>query len=328
MTLYKKDFKSAAVATMGNVKRASGMANANKEPKDWGLINVSVCNMRIAPDLNAGMSTQGLLGMPVHILKDEDWLQVETPDGHAAWVHPSLVHRVTRQELSEWNKKPQLIITSPFCIVYSQPRRTSRIVSDVVACNRLMYLGARNAYYKVVYPDGRIGYVSKRDADEINHWRKLLDNSVSGLIKSGMSMLGFPYMWGGMSTKGMDCSGFIRTMLLMHDVIMPRNASQMARKGRHIDIASNFTNIEPGDLIFFGQKANFMDSAKVSHVAFYIGNRKFLHSLGMVRIGSFDPKDPFFELYGLKYLLWAQRILPYIDRVPGLFTTPNCDFYK
>lgn len=328
MKKHKKVLKWAAIATMGTLMPASGMAATDNDAKDWGVINVSVCNMRTAGDYDAGMATQGLLGMPVRIAKDDGWLQVETPEGYVSWVHPSSVHRMTREQLTAWNTAPQLVVTAPFAIVYSQPKRTSTVVSDVVACNRLRYLGTRNAYYKVVFPDGRIGYIPKHDGEEIDRWRKKLKNDVPNLVKSAKTMLGFPYMWGGMSTKGIDCSGFVRTFLLMHDIIIPRDASQMARKGHHIDIAPDFSNLEPGDLLFFGKKATIMDSAHVSHVAFYLGDRKFIHSLGMVKIGSFDPKDPDYDAYDLNRLLWAQRILPYIDRVPGLFTTPNSDFYK
>ncbi len=328
MIKYKEALKKAAFITMGSLMSISGIASDDNKEKDWGVINVSVCNMRVEGEYSAGMATQGLLGMPVRIVKDDGWLQVETPEGYVSWVHPRSVHRMTRDQLTDWNTAPQLVVTAPLTIIYSQPKRTSQIVGDAVACNRLRYLGGRSTYHKVACPDGRIGYISKHDAEEIGKWRKSLKNTVPELTKTAMTMLGFPYMWGGMSTKGIDCSGFVRTFLLMHDIIIPRDASQMAYKGLHIDITPDFSNLEPGDLLFFGSKATDTEKAKVSHVAFYLGDRKFIHSLGMVQIGSFDPNAPDYNEYDLNRLLWAQRVLPYIDREQGLFTTPNSDFYK
>lgn len=321
--------KLNAVATMGSAMPSPGiMAKTKDDNKDWGIVNVSVCNMRVAPDYNAGMATQGLLGMPLRIIKEDNWLQVESPDGYISWVQPRSVFRVTREELSLWNAEPQLIVTAPFSVVYSQPKRDSQVVGDAVATNRLKYLGIRGAYYKVLFPDRRIGYIWKKDTDTIAHWRQKLRTDIVAIFRTARSFVGYPYMWGGMSPKGMDCSGFIRTVLLMHDIIIPRDASQMARKGKHINIDCNFTNLIPGDLLFFGKKASIMEPAKVSHVAFYMGHKRIIHSLGMVRIASLDPYDSDFDAYDYNRLLWAQRILPYINKVPDLFTTDNCDFYK
>lgn len=321
-------FRMAAVATMGTFLSVPGYSADDGKTGDWGLINVSVCNMRESGDYPAGMATQGLLGMPVRILQSGSWLEVETPEGYKSWVHNGTVHRLTREELTNWNTQPLLVVTAPWATVYSQPRRKSQPVSDVVACDRLIYLGKRGNYYKVAYPDGRIGYIPRTDGEEIGTWRKKLSYKAEDILATAKAMIGVPYMWGAMSTKGVDCSGFVRTVLLQHDIIIPRDAYQMARKGKHIDIAPDFSNLEPGDLLFFGRKETMTSPAKVSHVAFYIGGKKFIHSLGMVRIASFDPKDEDYDEYDLNRLLWAQRILPYINKVPEMFTTDKCGFYK
>lgn len=328
--LNNRLLRYAAIATMGTAAITSPTitAKAGEGDKDWGIINVSVCNMRTSGDYDAGMATQGLLGMPVRIMNDDSWLEVETPDGYVSWVHPRSVYRVSRQQLTEWNSEKQVVITATFALVYSQPNKNSQTISDIVATNRLKLVGSLGAYYKVLFPDGRIGYLLKHDAQPIEQWRKNLHNDVSSILNTAKTMIGFPYMWGGMSTKGMDCSGFVRTVLMMHDIIIPRDASQMARKGQHLEIESDFSNLQPGDLLFFGSKATMTDSARVSHVAIYLGNKQFIHSLGMVQIASLDPDAPDYDEYDRNRLLWAQRVLPYINKIPGLFTTDNCEYYK
>lgn len=317
----------AAVATMGMIS-IPGFSIGNGNNGNWGLINVSACNMRSQADYDAGMATQGLLGMPVRILEDGTWMHVETPEGYKSWVHNRTVHRVTREQLTQWNTKPMLVVTAQYATVLSQPRKNSLPVSDVVASDRLILLGKRGNYYKVAYPDGRIGYLQRNDGEEINAWRKKLSFKAEDILNTAKAMIGVPYMWGAMSTKGVDCSGFVRTVLLQHDIIIPRDAWQMSTKGKHIDIAPDFSNLEPGDLIFFGRKATMTEKAHVSHVAIYLGNKKFIHSLGMVQIASFDSNDPDYDEYDFNRLLWAQRILPYINKVPEMFTTDKCEYYK
>ena len=303
--------------------------NQNNQVKDWAIVSVSVCNMRVSGDYDAGMETQGLLGEPIKILKDGRWLYVEQADGDRSWVLSSSVIKMTSNECSEWNRSRQAVVTSVYAFVYSAPDKHASTISDVVANNRLKILAETKKFFHVQFPDGRKGYLSKHDAVELNRWRARLKNDAQSIITTSKKLIGFPYMWGGTSTKGVDCSGFVRTALLMHDIIIPRNASQQAKKGRHIEISSDFSNLIPGDLVFFGKKAQG-DSvkARVSHVGIYLGNKKFIHSLGYVHVSSFDPKDAEYDEYDLNRLLWAQRVLPYINKEDGLTTTNKNEYYR
>ena len=301
----------------------------NNSAKDWAVVSVSVCNMRVSGDYDAGMETQGLLGEPVKILKDGRWLYVEQADGDRSWVLSSSVVKMTAKECSQWNQCRQAVVTSIYAFVYSKPEKSSHTISDVVANNRLKVLDETKDFFHVQFPDGRKGYLSKQDAVELKKWRAGLKYDAQSIIATSKKLIGFPYMWGGTSTKGIDCSGFVRTALLMHDIIIPRNASQQAKKGKHIEIASDFSNLIPGDLVFFGRKAQGDTvKARVSHVGIYIGNKKFIHSLGYVHISSFNPADVEYDEYDLNRLLWAQRVLPYINKEEGLTTTDKNEIYK
>ena len=166
------------------------------------------------------------------------------------------VHPVTEEEMAAWNKAEKIVVTAHYGFVYSEPNQTSQTVSDVVAGNRLKWEGSKGAFYKVTYPDGRRGYISKSIAMPEKKWRSGLQQDAAGIIRTAHTMMGIPYLWAGTSSKGVDCSGFMRTILFMHDIIIPRDASQQAYVGEHIDIAADFSNLQPGDLIFFGRKGN------------------------------------------------------------------------
>lgn len=298
------------------------------EGKTCGIVNVSVCNLRVEADFSSEMMTQALMGMPVHVLQHDSWYRIQTPDNYIAWVHRVGIHPVTPQELEAWNAAEKIVVTSHYGFVYSQPDLRSQTVSDIVAGNRLKWLGNKGAFYRVAYPDGREGYIQKSMAMPEKKWRADLKQDAQSIIATAHSLLGVPYLWAGTSSKGVDCSGFMRTVLYLHDIIIPRDASQQAYVGEHIDIAPDFGNLQPGDLIFFGRKATADRKERVVHVGMYIGNKRFIHSQGDVRINSFDPEDELFDAYNLNRLLFATRILPYINKEDALNTTDRNPYFQ
>ena len=298
------------------------------EGKTYGIINLSVASLRVQPDYSSEMMTQALLGMPVRVLERDGWYRIQTPDDYIAWTHRVSVLPVTREELTAWNRAEKVVVTSHYAFVYSQPDRRSQTVSDIVAGNRLKLEGTKGGFYRVSYPDGRQGYVEKSAALPEKEWRKSLKQDAASIIATAHSMMGIPYLWAGTSSKGVDCSGFMRTVLFMHDIIIPRDASQQAYVGEHIDIAPDFSNLQPGDLIFFGRKATPERKERVVHVGMYIGNKRFIHSQGDVRVNSFSPDDELFDEYNLGRLLFATRVLPYINKEASLNTTVTNPFYS
>lgn len=298
------------------------------EGKVYGVINVSVANLRVDPDFSSEMMTQGLMGMPVNVLQNAGWVRIQTPDNYIAWVHRVGVHRVTKEELATWNHAEKIVVTSHYGFVYSEPNEASQTVSDVVAGNRLKWEGSKGAFYKVTYPDGRKGYISKSISMPEKKWRANLKQDAASIIRTAHTLMGVPYLWAGTSSKGIDCSGFMRTILFMHDIIIPRDASQQAYVGEHIDITPDFSNLQPGDLIFFGRKATPERKERVVHVGMYIGGKRFIHSQGDVHISSFDPTDELFDEYNLGRLLFATRILPSINKEAAINTTDTNSYYK
>ena len=295
--------------------------------KTYGIVNLSVCNLRREDDFSSEMVTQGLLGMPVRVLDHTNWYRIQTPDNYIAWVHRAGITPMTKEEYAAWNNAEKIIVTSHYGFTYEKPDPKSQSISDVVSGDRLKWEGTEGAYYKVAYPDGRKAYIARAISLPEKEWRKTLKQDVTSIIATAKTLLGVPYLWAGTSAKGMDCSGFVRTVLYLHDIIMPRDASQQAYVGKHIDIAPDFTNLQPGDLVFFGRKATPDRKERVVHVAIYIGNKKFIHSQGDVRINSFDPADADYDDYNLNRLLFATRFLDSIGNAE-INTTITNPYYK
>jgi SH3-like domain-containing protein len=304
---------------------AAVLAALTVSAQEYGVVNISVCNLRATPDFDAEMVSQALLGTPVHILataEKNDWPQVQTPDTYTGWVHWDVVQRLTFEEYPAWNAAPKIIVTALTGIVRADASERAATVSDVVAGARLKDLGRKGSYYRVGFPDGRIGYLRKNLAEPEAAWRKKLDKSPEAILATALSMNGFPYIWAGMSPKGTDCSGFVRTVLFMHDIIIPRDSGPQSRTGLRI---LGLEDLLPGDLVFFGR--NDPAGPKVSHVGFYLGDGKFIHSLGRVKIGSFRPEAPEYDAFNAGRYLFASRVLPYIDLQEGLNTTLTNPYY-
>ena len=296
--------------------------------QEYGVVNISVCNMRRTADFDAEMVSQALLGTPVHITgygesAPSPWPEILTPDGYKGWVHYAAITPMGWNEYHEWNEAPKAIVTALTGVVYAKASTRSQTISDVVAGDRLRLIKKRGAWLKVAFPDGREGWLQRKVAMVEREWRMKLDQSPEAILKTAKSMLGFPYIWAGMSPKGMDCSGYVRAVLYMHDIIIPRDAGPQSSVGVRIDSKAD---LQPGDLVFFG-KYREDGTPKVSHVGFYLGNGEFIHSIGLVKIGSFDYSSPLYDAFNTGRYLFGGRILPYVNEKPGITTTLTNPLY-
>ena len=294
----------------------------------YGVVHISVCNLREEGKFTSGMSTQALLGMPVKVRQYTGWYEIQTPDDYTGWVHRMVITPMSREKYDRWNRAEKVVVTSHYGFAYEKPNEHSQVVSDVVAGNRLKWEGNKGHFYKVSYPDGRQAYLSKSISKRESEWRASLKQDVESIIQTAYSMIGIPYLWAGTSSKGVDCSGLVRTVLFMHDIIIPRDASQQAYVGERIEIDPDFTNVQRGDLVFFGRKAMVDCKEDISHVGIYLGNRKFIHALGDVHINSFNPKDSDYDEFNTGRLLFAVRFLPYINKEKGMNSTDHNPYYN
>ena len=119
-------------------------------------------------------------------------------------VHRVGIHPVTREELTAWNNAEKIVVTSHYGFFYSQPSQASQTVSDVAAGNRVKWEGTKGAFYKVAYPDGRQGYISKSIAMPEKKWRATLKQDAASIIATAHSMMGIPYLWAGTSSKAVS----------------------------------------------------------------------------------------------------------------------------
>lgn len=297
-------------------------------PVSWGVIYNSVGTMRAEPRYAAEMVSQALLGTPVHILEQNGgWRHVQTPDGYTGWMNGS-VQPMTDVEMLQYRSLPKIIVTALYSRSFSETDVSSQAVSDLVAGDMLVLKGEKNGFFHAVYPDGREAYVPETDAQTVSNWLQTNDLSGEGIMQTAKKMAGVPYLWGGTSTKGLDCSGFTKTVYFLHGLVLKRDASQQVQHGKLVDEAGCFADAEVGDLVFFGEKATPENLAeRVVHVGIYIGGKRFIHASDYVRISSFDPQDPLYDDYNTNRYLRTKRVLGEVDGV-GIETVFENEFYS
>jgi len=278
--------------------------------KTYGIITVSVANMRSDPGEDAELGSQVLMGNIVRILKKKGgWVYIQSPDKYLGWADPDQMIRVTKNEAEEWNSTKKLFVKNYFGFVYQQPSIESYPVCDITGGGLLKDLGTTGLWSKVGLADGRIGYLQKSNVIEYQLWGTTLTPVADNIERTGKYLMGVPYLWGGTSPKGVDCSGFTKTVFLLNGQMLNRDANQQADQGEPIEPGAEFENLKKGDLLFFGRKAENGKPERIVHVGIYLGNREYIHSSGKVRLNSFDPNSPIFEEYNLKRFVRARRVI-------------------
>lgn len=292
-----------------------------------GVINLSVANLRTKPGHASEMATQAILGTQVDILqKSQGEYRVRTPEGYISWVPTSSVAAMTPAQLQTWKAMPKIIYTAEFGKSYSKPDLKSVRVSDLVYGNILALQKESTQFYEVTYPDGRVAYIPKDEAVHLQKWLDSRKLTAENVITSAKTMLGLPYLWGGTSVKGVDCSGFTKTAFFMNGYVIPRDASQQVLSGESVDILDNeghfdatkaLKNLKPADLLFFAAGKNNNPKARVTHVALYLGNGEFIHAAGTVRINSMLKDANNYDDFQTRTVVAAKRYVSANDSTIG-----------
>jgi cell wall-associated NlpC family hydrolase len=212
-----------------------------------------------------------------------DWYLVRLSDDYHGYVRSWSVRETPLEELESYMQGVNARVTANVGYVLSGPAEGSQPVSDIVSGTHLPALEEVGGFRQVTLPGGREGYMR---AAELGPLRG--SGSGEAIVRRAHRYLGIPYLWGGTSAKGFDCSGLVKRVYLEEGIALPRDSDSQASIGKKITTAA-LGRAEPGDLLFFGEQR------AISHVAIYIGNKRFIHAHGEVRISSFDSSDPLYE---------------------------------
>ena len=306
--------------------------------KTYGIVCMSTASFNCDGRFSGESGTQALMGMPVRILEenDDDWYRCINMEGYTAWVITRSVKAMTKAEYEEYLAKPKVFVNKKYSTLYSEKNVSSLPVSDLVWGCILIDEGKQGVWRKVSVADGRTGYVPEEDVIDLHKW---MDNAVpteKNIVETAKQFCGFPYVWGGTSIKGVDCSGLTKSAYFLNGYVLRRDASQQCKTGDSVDVhkfvegtytKAALANLRPGDLLFFGRKAENGRKERVTHVAIYMGDGKIIHSSNIVRINSLIPGEKDYYA-GAKRLLKARRIIGTADQGKGVVSVKNAGLTK
>src|SRR5690606_26358513 len=106
------------------------------------------------------------------------------------------------------------------------PSKNGATVSDMVYGDVVVLKNQTKDYYEVDFPDGRTAFLAVTEAEKYAKWAATRKPTEQSLVETSKKLLGLPYLWGGTSFKGVDCSGFTKTVYFMNGLVLPRDASQ------------------------------------------------------------------------------------------------------
>lgn len=297
------------------------LPNSTVGDKTKGVVRLSVVDIRYTPANQAEMVTQAILGTPIDLLKKRgDYYLIRTPEGYIAWLKSASLTAMDPVAFENWRTADKVMFTQDFGHAYSEADKSSLRVSDLVMGNLLELKGSSGDFYEVAYPDGRQAFISKAQALPYQDWLAQTELTAKNVLDVAKTMIGVPYLWGGTSVKGVDCSGFTKTSYFMSGLVIPRDASQQVNSGLDIDILTNnevdrdkvLANLQPADLLFFAERKNQVDNPRVTHVALYLGNGEFIHASGLVRINSLFSDADNFDKHQASTIVSAKRYIGHL----------------
>jgi len=273
-------------------------------PDQYGLIRVSTAQLRAGPNHSAELVDQAILGRTVRLLKQEGgWFLIQTDYDYIGWMTQESFLRTNLAGVHAWTQTPAVRVSSNYAVVYSAPDTTSVPVTDVTLNARLELETAQETWTQVTAPDGRQGWIQSDCILPLGTLQYPELSQRESIVKTAIQMTGVPYLWGGNSSKANDCSGFVQTVFKANGIQLPRDARQQAREGINVDFTSEYAELMPSDLLFFGRPE------AITHVAISLGGPLFIHQSGDVHVNSLDPTDPDFNPSSKDTLRFVKRVL-------------------
>ncbi|HLZ60680.1 MAG TPA: C40 family peptidase [Ktedonosporobacter sp.] len=270
------------------------------------VVATGVANVHRDPDANSEMVTQALMNMPAIMgARSGAWVHVTLPDYEGWMQSDDLADPVVKGfcKVSECCGTPLDLMA--VVVVTNAPLYTSS--SGEETCGTI-YLSTtlpllditHEKRLQVALPDDQSAWLARSAANIRRQAHVYPRVPIDAIIRYAHSFIDVPYLWGGTSWQGIDCSGFVQLCYRMGGYRLPRDADQ--QYDALVDAVKR-EQMRAGDLIFFGRKA-------ITHVALALNDKEYIHAEGQrynrVTINSFDQTDPHYD-QRLDEIVWGIR---------------------
>jgi gamma-D-glutamyl-L-lysine dipeptidyl-peptidase len=236
-------------------------------PRSEALVRAPIVPVYRRPTMGSTQLSQYVLGARLTLLSRRGrFFRIRGEDAHVGWVHkgyltlgePAWAQAWERGELGE-------PVVSLGAEVHDD---TDRVFARLPWGARVI----QQADGRVLLPDGRSGHIGGGEVVAVNRLTERFPTRGDSVIRTVRLWLGAPYLWGGVTPNGVDCSGLVQSVCWIHGMALPRDSDMQARVGAEVDPGREFGALRPGDLLFFAEKR------RVNHVAFSLGGSHIIHA--------------------------------------------------
>jgi len=267
------------------------------------LVSVSVADVRGRNSHTSELLTQAVMGVELELIRstrDQNWQLVRLPDLTVGWIRSWSIIGTTKGRASSWLKSSAFQVESRSAAVREKPSLGSAVRCELVLGTRLPGADSGRKWLKIALPDSTEGWVERRQLATL----PCRNPQPSSIVKTALRFMGVPYLWGGTTPWGCDCSGLVQTVYGYNGICLPRNSSEQLGATRAYPIEPGHENLKQGDLIFFGRSLK-----RITHVAISAGGSSFIHCRGSVRYGSLKRGELGYSLELSRLLRAATRPL-------------------
>lgn len=248
----------------------------------FGIVAIAALDMRRRPAHTAEMGSQLLLGETVRVIRSADagrWLLAENEtDAYRGWVRAWGLHFAGPRTIAGWRRRARGVT-----VLWAEARESpgrGRLLTPLFWGARVVPGAREGRHRRIELPDGTRGWAPVRALAAMAGSRPRLMDRVRGL-------LGIPYLWGGRTPGGMDCSGLVQLLMAEQGVRLPRDAGDQERSCRPLPAGAS---PRAGDLAFFGPRR-----APAGHVGVMLDASRYVHARGRVRVNSLMPGNDIYD---------------------------------
>lgn len=259
-------------------------------------VQVAVADVRAEASTEAELVTQALLGDEVKVLLGGkgQWLRGQVPDGYIGWLKASEVV----EDIPPGGRQ-LAVVAVPLAQLYREPSTTAPGIGEAVLGTDLPLISQKPGWVEVWLPGHRSAWLAEKDVEIWPQGKPPGQRGGYDVVKVAEKLLGAPYLWGGVSIYGVDCSGLTYVSYFLNGIKLPRDADQQFQVGRKVER----TDLRPGDLVFFNTEGS---GTVPTHVGIYSGDGQFINARSRQGVVVSRLEEPLFA----RGYLGARRYLP------------------
>jgi len=259
----------------------------------FGLVESSHTFSYDRPSADGEVVTDCLLGEPLCLLRDAEsgFVLCHSGEGYVGYVDGRDIRRLDHVQLLRYQSGRQVLVRE----------NHAAATKDLPIGARLKWCGQTEETFSMLLPSGQIATLPIAKGALVEETG---DAAVEPVIAHAERLLGSPYLWGGKTSTGIDCSGLVQTSFAAAGIHLPRDSDQQAYLGRLTATRWSRSGLRRGDTLYF-----LRADGRIGHTAIYLGENRYLEAVRpVVRITSFDPEDPDYSASRDASFAFAKRL--------------------